>query len=137
MLKHRASEGPAELQRGSTFIQETPGVRQSYSCVSLQRHRLFDVLCTSSGFRLLRDEEAALHLVPGGAASRDCSNGATARKRQGRAERRGEADPCRRAPLRYPKTGRAAQPGIRRLDSRWWVPEQAFFIYAPPAHGPQ
>ena len=23
------------------------------------------------------------------------------------------------------------------LDSRWWVPEQAFFIYAPPAHGPQ
>ncbi len=44
MLKHRASEGPAELQRGRTFIQETPGVHQSYSCVSLQRHRL-SVIC--------------------------------------------------------------------------------------------
>ena len=44
MLKHRASEGPAELQQGGTFIQETPGVRQSYSCVSLQRHRL-SVIC--------------------------------------------------------------------------------------------
>jgi hypothetical protein len=40
MLKHRASGGPAELQWGSTLIQETPGVRQSYSCVALQRHRL-------------------------------------------------------------------------------------------------
>ncbi len=44
MLKHRASEGPAELQRGTTLIQETPGVRQSYSCVSFQRHRL-SVIC--------------------------------------------------------------------------------------------
>ena len=40
MLKHRASEGPAELQLGSTFVQETPSVRQSYYCVSLQRRRL-------------------------------------------------------------------------------------------------
>jgi hypothetical protein len=44
MLKHRASEGPAELQHGGTFIQETPGVRQSYFSVSLQRHRL-TVIC--------------------------------------------------------------------------------------------
>jgi len=44
MLKRRASEGPAELQCGSTLIRETPGVRQSYSCVSLQRHRL-SVIC--------------------------------------------------------------------------------------------
>jgi len=40
MLKRRASEGPAELQCGSTLIRETPGVRQSYSCVALRRHRL-------------------------------------------------------------------------------------------------
>jgi hypothetical protein len=33
MLKHRASEGPAELQWGGTLIQETPGVCQPYSCV--------------------------------------------------------------------------------------------------------
>jgi len=25
MLMHRTSEGPAELQQGGTFIQETPG----------------------------------------------------------------------------------------------------------------
>jgi hypothetical protein len=37
MLKHRASEGPDELQRGATLIQETAGVRQSYSCLSLPR----------------------------------------------------------------------------------------------------
>ena len=40
MLKHRVLEAQPEFQRGSTFIQETLVVRQSYSCVSLQRHRL-------------------------------------------------------------------------------------------------
>ena len=49
MLKHRASEGPAELQQGGTFIQETPGVRQSYSCVSLQRHRLSVIFASIYG----------------------------------------------------------------------------------------
>ena len=34
MLKHYSSEGRAELQRGTTLIQETPGARQSYSCVA-------------------------------------------------------------------------------------------------------
>ena len=48
MLKHHASEGPAELQWGSTLIQETPGVRQSYSCVALRRHRL-SVIVDSDG----------------------------------------------------------------------------------------
>jgi hypothetical protein len=32
MLKHRPSEGPAELQWGSTLIRETPGVRHHFTC---------------------------------------------------------------------------------------------------------
>lgn len=32
MLKHRASEGPAELQRGTTLIQETPDEGEIRKC---------------------------------------------------------------------------------------------------------
>ena len=53
MLKHRASEGPAELQWGSTLIRETPGVRQSYSCVALRRHRL-SVICKTHNMSTVR-----------------------------------------------------------------------------------
>jgi len=45
--------GPAELQWGSTLIQETPGVRQSYSCVALRRHRL-SVICKTHNMSIVR-----------------------------------------------------------------------------------
>jgi hypothetical protein len=53
MLKHSASMDPAELQWGSTLIQETPGVRQSYSRVALRRHRL-SVICKTHNMSIVR-----------------------------------------------------------------------------------
>jgi hypothetical protein len=53
MLKYHLSEGPAELQRGTILIHETPGIRQSYSCIAFRRHRL-SVICKTHNMSTVR-----------------------------------------------------------------------------------